>query len=100
MSYTQRMHPIRDAAGNEALGLLNWSVGNDTPDTTPPAVSTIEITSDPGTDATYAAGDEIRVTVRFSETVVVTGSPQLRLELGGGRRTATYEGGSGTAAPS
>ena len=49
---------------------------------------------------TYAAGDEIRVTVRFSETVVVTGSPQLRLELGGGRRTATYEGGSGTAAPS
>ncbi len=52
------MHPIRDAAGNEALGLLNWSVGNDTPDTTPPAVRTIEITSDPGTDATYAAGDD------------------------------------------
>ena len=67
-------------------------------DTTPPAVSNIEVSSDPGTDRTYAAGDEIRVTVTFSETVFVTGMPQLRLELGGGDRTADYEGGSGTAA--
>ena len=67
-------------------------------DTTPPTVSKIEVTSDPGTDRTYAAGDEIRVTVTFSETVEVTGMPQLRLELGGGQRTATFEGGSGTAA--
>ena len=28
----------------------------------------------------------------------MTGTPQLTLELGGGQRTATYEGGSGTAA--
>ena len=34
----------------------------------------------------------------FSETVEVTGTPQLSLELGGGSRTATYGGGSGTAA--
>ena len=67
-------------------------------DTTPPAVSNIEITSDPGTDRTYAVDDEIQVTVTFSETVEVTGTPELRLELGGGQRTATYEGGSGTAA--
>ena len=63
-----------------------------------PTVSGIRISSNPGTDRTYAAGDEIRVTVTFSETVEVTGEPQLSLELGGGRRTATYEGGSGTAA--
>ena len=67
-------------------------------DTTPPTVSKIEVTSDPGTDRTYAPGDEIRVTVTFSETVEVTGTPQLSLELGGGQRTATYQGGSGTAA--
>ena len=68
-------------------------------DTTPPTVSKIEVTSDPGTDRTYAAvDDEIRVTVTFSETVEVTGMPQVRLELGGGQRTATFEGGSGTAA--
>ena len=67
-------------------------------DTTPPTVSNIEVSSDPGTDRTYAVDDEIQVTVTFSETVAVTGTPELTLELGGGQRTATYEGGSGTAA--
>ena len=67
-------------------------------DTTPPTVSKIEVRSAPGTDRTYAAGDEIQVKVTFSETVFVTGTPQLTLELGGGQRTGTYEGGSGTAA--
>ena len=67
-------------------------------DTTPPAVSDIEISSNPGSDRTYAVDDEIQVTVTFSETVEVTGTPQLTLELGGGQRTGTYEGGSGTAA--
>ena len=67
-------------------------------DDTAPTVSRVAITSDPGTDRTYAVDDEIQVTVTFSETVEVTGTPQLRLELGGGRRTADYEEGSGTAA--
>ena len=67
-------------------------------DDTAPTVSRVAMTSDPGTDRTYAVDDEIQVTVTFSETVEVTGTPQLRLELGGGRRTADYEGGSGTAA--
>ena len=61
-------------------------------------MSTIAIASNPGTDRTYAVGDDIRVTVTFSETVEVAGTPQLRLELGGGNRTATYGGGTGTAA--
>ena len=63
-----------------------------------PSILTLELSSESGSDRTYAAGDEIQVTVTFSETVEVTGTPQLRLELGGGRRTADYEGGSGTAA--
>ncbi len=67
-------------------------------DTTPPAVSKIEITSNPGSDRFYISGDEIQATVTFSETVEVTGTPQLTLELGGGSRTADYQGGSGTAA--
>ena len=67
-------------------------------DTTPPAVSKIEITSNPGSDLIYVPDDEIQATVTFSETVEVTGTPQLSLELGGGSRTATYGGGSGTAA--
>ena len=71
---------------------------DDTPDTTAPTVSSLTITSNPGSDQTYAAGDEIEVTVTFDETVEVTGTPQLSLELGGGSRTATYGGGSATAA--
>ena len=90
--------PLQDVLGNDADRLTNLSVTNETPDTTPPAVSKLEITSDPGTDRTYAADDEIQVTVTFSETVEVAGRPRLRLELGGGNRTATYGGGSGTAA--
>ena len=67
-------------------------------DDTAPTVSKIEISSDPGTDRTYAIGHAIGVTVTFSETVEVTGRARLQIELGGGSRTATYEGGSGTAA--
>ena len=89
---------IRDVPGNEAAGLSNEPVTNETPDTTAPTVDSVEISSDPGTDRTYAAGEEIRVTVTFSETVEVTGTPRLTIELRSGRRTANYQGGSGTAA--
>ena len=97
VSYTPGMKPLRDVPGNEAQSLSREAVTNDTPDTTPPQVSSVAISSNPGSDQTYAAGDEIEVTVIFSETVEVEGTPQLRLELGGGTRTATYEGGTGTA---
>ena len=42
-----------------------------TPPTTP-TVSTVAVTSNPGTDNTYAAGDKIEVTVTFSEAVTVS----------------------------
>ena len=90
--------PLQDVLGNDADRLSNLPVTNETPDTTPPTVSKLEITSDPGTDRTYAAEDDIQVTVTFSETVEVTGTPRLQIELGGGSRTADYQGGSGTAA--
>ena len=98
VSYTPGMKPLRDVPGNEAQSLSREAVTNNTPDTTPPEVSSVAISSNPGSDRTYAAGDEIEVMVTFSETVEVEGTPQLRLELGGGTRTATYEGGTGTAA--
>ena len=90
--------PLQDVLGNEADRLSNLPVTNETPDTTSPTVSKLEITSNPGTDRTYAAEDDIQVTVTFSETVEVTGTPRLQIELGGGSRTADYQGGSGTAA--
>ena len=62
----------------------------------PPVIDMIEITSNPGPDATYAAGETIEVTVTFDETVVVTGMPRLTLNVGGVDRAANY--GSGTGA--
>ena len=93
-TYTYQVAAVVE--GGEATRSARVSVT--VPDSTPPTVSRVAITSDPGTDRTYAVDDEIQVTVTFSETVEVTGTPQLRLELGGGRRTADYEEGSGTAA--
>ncbi len=91
-------NPIRDVLGNDAEALSRESVTNETPDTTSPEVSILAISSNPGSDRTYAAGDEIEVTVTFSETVEVEGTPQLRLRVGSRTRTAGYLRGTDTAA--
>ena len=98
VSYTPGANPIRDVPGNEAEALSRESVTNETPDTTPPEVSSLAITSNPGLGQTYAAGDEIEVTVIFDETVEVEGTPQLRLRVGTRDRMADYNSGTGTAA--
>ena len=87
--------PLLDTSGNYA-GIWQAVVMIEL-DTTAPTVSSMAITSDPGTDATYAAGDEIRATVTFSETVVVTGTPRLTLKVGSEVRTANYKSGAGAA---
>ena len=97
VSYTPGTNPIQDAAGNDARGWSSEAVTNETPDTTSPTVSRVEISSDPGSDRTYVAEDEIQVTVTFSETVEVTGTPQLTLKVGGQDRTANYQSGTGGA---
>ena len=66
-----------------------------------PTVTGVAITSDPGTDRTYRAGDRIRVTVTFSVPVTVTGTPHLLMHFspsvaGQRNRRATYWSGSGT----
>ena len=98
VSYTPGMKRLRDVPGNEAEGLSREPVTNETPDTTPPRVESLGITSNPGSDQTYAAGDEIEVTVTFNETVEVEGAPRLRLRVGNRTRTAGDLRGTGTAA--
>ena len=90
-------------------------------DTTAPTVSSVAITSDPdendaglgaysvGRDShgivestrwasgVYRIGDDVQVTVTFSEDVTVTGSPQLELAIGSSNRTAGYESTEGSA---
>ena len=63
-----------------------------TPPATTPTVSTVAVTSNPGTDNTYTTLDVITVTVTFSEPVTATGTPQITLDIGGAQRTAGYAG--------
>ena len=48
-----------------------------------PAVTSVALTSDPGSDNTYAIGDAVAATVTFSEAVDITGTTQLELDFDG-----------------
>ena len=66
----------------------------------PPTIDSVDLTSDPGADETYAIGDTVTATVTFDRAVAVTGTPQLTLRVGGGDpvnlKPANYTSGSGT----
>ena len=47
-------------------------------------------------DGTYAAGETLELTLDYSDTVVVTGTPVIKLEVGGEAKQASYVNGSGT----
>ena len=97
MNYEPGSNPIQDTAGNDADRLSNKSVTNRTGDTTGPAVSRVRITSSAGSDRTYGVDETIEVTVTFDETVVITGTPELTLNVGGGNRSAEYRSVSSRA---
>jgi hypothetical protein len=63
-------------------------------DTTVPTVTGVSSTT---ADGAYNAGDTITVSVTFSESVTVSGTPTLTLETGATDRTISYTGGTGTA---
>ena len=92
---------ITDVGGNGATR-THTAVTNQSShlvDTTAPTVATtngISISSDPGTDNTYATDDTIEATVTFNENVYVTGTPQLKVKIGAFEPAANYKSGSGT----
>ena len=90
---------LRDANGNRAAPFSVETVVG----ATGPAATEVAVTSDAGDDATYAAGDTVRVALTFGEAVAVDtagGTPRLKLDLDAeadsGERWAAYEDGSGT----
>lgn len=48
-------------------------------------------------NGTYADGSNILLQVNFSEPVIVSGSPRIRLNIGGNTRFATYSNGTTTS---
>ncbi len=92
---------IKDGAGNDAtLTLASPGAANSLGankalviDGVAPTVTSVSSTK---TDGTYGIGESITITVTFSESVTVTGTPQLALETGAVDRTINYASGSGT----
>ena len=60
---------------------------------------TVDSLSSPTADGSYSAGERIDITVTFSETVLVTGTPTLELETGATDRLARYQSGSNSDNP-
>jgi uncharacterized repeat protein (TIGR02059 family) len=77
-------------SSNTAISLLSQSV-----DSSAPTVSSINITSTPGADSIYGAGETITATLGWSETVTVSGLPRIPIQ-GLTSKFLTYSGGSGT----
>ena len=61
-----------------------------TPDVTAPTVQNVTSTAANGT---YKAGAVLSVTVTFSEAVLVSGTPQLKLKTGQIDRAVNYTSG-------
>ena len=64
------------------------------------SVTGVEVSSTPESGDTYVLGETIRVTLTFSETVNVTGTPRLKIDMDPadwGEKWAAYASGSGTA---
>ena len=80
----------QDTAGNSntASNTLTY-----TSDTVAPSVTEVSSTTANGT---YSMDKTIAVTVKFTKSVTVTGTPQIQLETGSTDRQATYSSGSGT----
>jgi hypothetical protein len=77
-------------SSNTAVSLLSQSI-----DSSAPTISTISISSTPGADSIYGAGETITATLGWSETVTVSGAPRIPLQ-GLTSKFLTYSAGSGS----
>ena len=86
-----------DAAGNTAAAFTDSAVTN----ATGPALTSLAVSSDAGTDSTYAIGDVISLKATFNVAVTVdtaAGTPRIAFTVGTATKHAVYASGSGTAA--
>ena len=87
---------IQNALGSDATLILN-SIGSTAGilvDGVAPAISSVV----PPPNGTYGPGQNLDFTVYFSENVIVTGTPQIAITVGGSTAYARYLSSSGTSA--
>ena len=61
-------------------------------DTTPPSITAVSIRSLPADGTAYRAGEVIKVAVTFSESVQISGEPQVELSVGDALQEASFAG--------
>ena len=85
---------IKDTAGNDLVVLTHAAAANSrfAVDGVTATVSSIEITSDPGSDDTYGVGNRVEATVTMTEEVIVSSTypPELTLDIAGSLKRAAY----------
>lgn len=94
---------LRDAVGNDAVLTLAapgsaGSISNSKSLVIDGVVPTVDAVTSPAADGDYKVGDALNIVVNFSESVTVTGTPQLSLAIGATERLIHYTAGSGSAA--
>ena len=85
---------VFDGAGNFNLAEAATPVINAIASTTAPTVTGVALTSNPGSDNTYATGDAVEATVTFSEAVDISGVPRLELDFDGTAKMAACATGT------
>ena len=86
-----------DGLTHQSRHRVNWLLSARQPEL--PTITEVTVSSDAGSDRSYAKGETIRVGLRLSEAVTVTGAPRLKLDFragNGDEQWATYESGSGS----
>ena len=84
---------IYDSVGNEALRTQT----NNTDDLFDEAAPTVVSVSSSISNGNAKIGDQVPITVTFSETVSVTGTPLVTLETGATDAAVNYTSGSGSS---
>ena len=82
-----------DRSHGETVDAANHKVNGEL-DPIRPAISSIEIVTDPDSLGTYTAGEWIGVRATFHKNVVVTGTPQVELSMGAQTKNALFGRGS------
>ena len=97
VSYAQPSgSPLRGVEDGEARSFPDRSVTNLVG--VVPSVSEVAISSVPAANGTYAPGETVQVKLTFTEAVIVTGTPRLKIKLDPsyGEKWVDYGNGSGS----
>ena len=95
LTYTVTMASgvIKNSNGDLFNGISGTAYQFNSKDTTSATVSNVTSSTSNGS---YKSGDSISIQVVFTETVIVTGTPQLTLETGTNDAVVNYASGSGS----